>query len=276
MSRKPYMPFYVDDYLSGTRHLKPEEKGIYVDCLMIQWSRQMGLPTDDEELARLLGIDIRVCRRVITVLFDDEKLVIVDGKFYNLRLAREAELLPKIVETFGKLSENFRKTYRKSSKKVSRKSEGKPNENNGPSRALENHIQNHNQNQEQEYTSQQDLDSVAEDPDPDLRAGLNGATDLVIADLARWINPTFPDIVTAQGALRTQIGIHGAPIVKQAYGELKAQMDSGDLISRPIVVLDKICQRIKREGPKAPHNRQTQHDKVQAALKTHSERHANV
>jgi hypothetical protein len=81
-------------------------------------------------------------------------------------------------------------------------------------------------------------------------AGLNGAQHLMVEQLATWINPITPDRITASRSLTTQISIFGAPIVKQAFGELQAQIDSGDLINRPIPVFNRICQRIQSKGGK--------------------------
>lgn len=83
-------------------------------------------------------------------------------------------------------------------------------------------------------------------------AGLNGAKSLVVDQLAKWINPLIPDQQTAERALTTQITLFGGEVVKRAFGELQAQIDSGGLVGRPIVVLNKICQRIKADPQKRP------------------------
>lgn len=79
-------------------------------------------------------------------------------------------------------------------------------------------------------------------------AGLNGSQILFIEQLAKWINPMMPDRITAERTLQSQIQIFGAPIVKSAFSELMAQIDSGSLVARPIVVLSKICQRKEAEA----------------------------
>lgn len=257
MSRLTFIKLDIDAWDGGTAEMTPVQEGVYWRLVRALYNADGTMRDDDLRVSRRLRLNIRTYRKVKSYLIAEGKISVVDEMIIQGRVTEELNAF----ET---------RTNRNSNANETQSDSKKPNKNNGKKR------QNKNLEEEKEYTSQQDLDSVSEPPDPDLRAGLNGATDLVIADLARWINPTFPDIVTAQGALRTQIGIHGAPIVKQAYGELKAQIDSGDLISRPIVLLDKICQRIKRDGPTVPYTRKTQHDKVQAALKAHAEKHAHV
>ena len=83
---------------------------------------------------------------------------------------------------------------------------------------------------------------------------------MIVGHLAKWINPFAPDRDTAKGVLTRQLAIFGAPIVQQAYGEMMAQIESGDPIARPIIVFNKICQRIKDRGSKTQVSR-----KVQAA-----------
>ena len=48
------------------------------------------------------------------------------------------------------------------------------------------------------------------------------------------------------------VALHTSPIVTQAVGELAAQIDSGDVVVKPILVLEKVCQRIKEDKAKRP------------------------
>lgn len=50
MSKRPWMPFYVGDYLKNTGHLSLMEHGAYL-LLMCHYWEAGSLPIDDDELA---------------------------------------------------------------------------------------------------------------------------------------------------------------------------------------------------------------------------------
>jgi uncharacterized protein YdaU (DUF1376 family) len=55
---KPWMPFYIGDYLRETRRLTMAEHGAYLLLRMEYWDHGP-LPNDDVQLARILGITLR-------------------------------------------------------------------------------------------------------------------------------------------------------------------------------------------------------------------------
>lgn len=55
MSKRPWMPFYVADYIRDTRHLSPAQHGSYFLLILEYWQRG-GLPQDEGQLARLAGM----------------------------------------------------------------------------------------------------------------------------------------------------------------------------------------------------------------------------
>jgi len=78
-------------------------------------------------------------------------------------------------------------------------------------------------------------------------AGLRPADPLraLLWHLARWHDANWPDEKRARGTLARLIALHGSPTVVAAFGELTAQMDDGVPVARPVVVLEKVCQRLK-------------------------------
>lgn len=57
MAEFPIMPICTDSYLADTKHLKPEEHGVYLQLLIIAWrTADCSLDDDDERLAIMVGV----------------------------------------------------------------------------------------------------------------------------------------------------------------------------------------------------------------------------
>lgn len=89
MSR-PWMPFFVADYLADTSHLSTLEHGAYLLLIMHYWANG-GLPNDDQKLARITRLSDRDWQKIkatIEKFFDgdwkhcriDVELAITDEK----------------------------------------------------------------------------------------------------------------------------------------------------------------------------------------------------
>lgn len=83
-----YMPMYTADYLKDTRHLTPEEHGIYVLLIMHCWDSRGPVPKDERRQCGIVnarsGGEIESLRRVLQEFF-----VLMDDGFYNARVAEE-------------------------------------------------------------------------------------------------------------------------------------------------------------------------------------------
>lgn len=88
--RRPYMPFFVDDWRAGTRGLSLEARGFYLEFLLAQWDRGSALPDDDREIAVTLGCNPRTVRKLLRHLIDAGKLMCADGWVWNERVRSES------------------------------------------------------------------------------------------------------------------------------------------------------------------------------------------
>jgi hypothetical protein len=93
--------------------------------------------------------------------------------------------------------------------------------------------------------------SVEQEATHDRLAGLNGARTEIVETLAVWLSPYAPDTQTAEGWLATACALHGSATVKRAFGELRSKLAQGDVIARPVPLLNRICERIKAEPRQA-------------------------
>jgi uncharacterized protein YdaU (DUF1376 family) len=82
MSKDPAFLFYPGDFLGGTMGWSIEEKGAYLEMLMLQFNT--GHFTS-EMVSRMLGLNHMILWSVIGIKFKQDK----DGLFYNIRLDEE-------------------------------------------------------------------------------------------------------------------------------------------------------------------------------------------
>lgn len=113
---RPWMPFYVADYLADTSHLSTVEHGAYLLLIMHYWQHE-GVPDDDKKLARITRLSIEEWLEIkdtISEFFDDEwRHKRIDGE-----IAKSEEIISKRVAA-GKAGARAR--YGKSNNKGSGK-----------------------------------------------------------------------------------------------------------------------------------------------------------
>lgn len=64
MSKNPYMPLWIPDYLADTKHLSTEQHGAYLLLLMSMWVHDGSLPRDDAKLSRIVGMSLKRWYRI--------------------------------------------------------------------------------------------------------------------------------------------------------------------------------------------------------------------
>lgn len=83
-----WMPLYIGDWESGTRHLDCEQDGAYGRLIRHYW-RNGPLPDDDGALARIVGMALPRWRKVRPVLVCF--FTVQDGRWYQKRVDAELE-----------------------------------------------------------------------------------------------------------------------------------------------------------------------------------------
>jgi uncharacterized protein YdaU (DUF1376 family) len=89
MSRFPYLPMYVGDYLKKTRHLTTEQHGAYLLILFDLWEHGGSIPFDHNLLARVANITPKRWGRIWDAL--EGYFTVSDGKLSHERLNQEIQ-----------------------------------------------------------------------------------------------------------------------------------------------------------------------------------------
>ena len=97
--RTPFLKLYGDDWSHGTRMLTMEQKGFFLECLLLMWDRKGGLPCDPAWLSGALQIDPRMARRLTCDLIRLGKLADEDGMLVNPRMMKDLSTRQKKSES---------------------------------------------------------------------------------------------------------------------------------------------------------------------------------
>lgn len=83
-----YMALFTGDYIRDTRHLTPEEHGVYLGLLIYCWDQKGPVPLDERKQCGIVnarsGGEIESLRRVLSEFF-----VRMEDGYYNARMDRE-------------------------------------------------------------------------------------------------------------------------------------------------------------------------------------------
>ena len=92
MSREPFMPLAVSDFLgsSACAEMTGEQQAIYLLLLAHAWNqKEKGLPARMDAIAKLTHLNLRKSRRDIALVLTQFEQV--SGRYYNLRVNRDLE-----------------------------------------------------------------------------------------------------------------------------------------------------------------------------------------
>src|SRR5262245_28297013 len=85
----PFLKLFTDDFRSDTLGLTFEQKGFYLDLLILMWERKSPLENEPEAIARSLQADPRKVRRLTAELLQARKLIIAGDQLSNRRMEKE-------------------------------------------------------------------------------------------------------------------------------------------------------------------------------------------
>lgn len=117
--------FYPQDWLIDTARLTPEERGVFVQIVMMIYANRGPIINDEKHLANLCGCSIRLVRSIIIRLNEKNFIQISGSKIGQKRAESELKMKRNHLESSSKggrtSSENLRKLH---------ENEGDVNENN--------------------------------------------------------------------------------------------------------------------------------------------------
>lgn len=112
-----YAKWHLGDYITGTQGMSLEHEGAYMRFLVRLYDRGKPFPDDDRFMCTVMGLSLRVWRRIRDTLVTVGKIICRNGSLTNARFERErqkrAEELRKQVESARKRWENERAKQRR-------------------------------------------------------------------------------------------------------------------------------------------------------------------
>ncbi|ENN89967.1 DUF1376 domain-containing protein [Bartonella bovis] len=97
----PWIRFYLDDWVSGTGGMTPEQKGIYLTLLIRMYDKKSPVKEDFKTLARVCNCTEKKLATVVDYLIKNDKLIQTDEGLWNLRVEEELKEAAFIQEQEG-------------------------------------------------------------------------------------------------------------------------------------------------------------------------------
>ncbi|WP_412058735.1 DUF1376 domain-containing protein [Bartonella sp. DGB2] len=108
-SAMPWVKFSPCDWIVGTLGLMPEQKGVYIDLLMLMYERKAPVKFDIAFLSRAFGCSQNKLRKIIDELVRLEKIIITQAGIWNARVEKMLAGFEDDKERHEDLSEKRRK-----------------------------------------------------------------------------------------------------------------------------------------------------------------------
>lgn len=94
MSKTPYFPLYVSDFLGDTMHLSTEQVGAYMLMLMALWNSGGELQDDEKKLARIARVSVKKWRSMRGEIA--EFFTVSNDIWTHERLVKERQKIAKV------------------------------------------------------------------------------------------------------------------------------------------------------------------------------------
>lgn len=115
MDRLFRIDFYPQDWLIDTARLAPDERGVFIQIVMMIYANRGPIPNDEKHLANLCGCSSRLVRSLVATLEQKGFVQISDGKIGQKRAENELNIKRNHLENSSKGGRTSAKTARKSS-----------------------------------------------------------------------------------------------------------------------------------------------------------------
>lgn len=251
--KAPFFFFYAKDWREGVQHLDADERGVYIDLIAAMWNRKGGVPDDPKWIAKDIGLDTRLVKRVVTSLVAKGKLRRVDGFLQNKKIMEEISRYLRRggheIEVENAVqadecdmhcdvaNEELSDSYPLANadlEKMPLFSLGNP--------ALEVRSQNTEDRKKEDGPP---ASTVEQDP----AGGRAGASPefVILKSIADWT----ADEARARSWVTAHVGLYGLEVVRDAVAVVVAEIAAGRHVAQPVQLVSSVIRRLdaKKPGP---------------------------
>lgn len=231
----PWFKCFQDAWLEGTRNLKPEQRGIYFDCLCLLYKFGTPLKRDDKWMSHQLHVPVRTWQRLKRELIASGKLVEIDGALSNARAEKEVAAQHAVRE---KTADKRAKTSEKLQTKTKFNSENANDFSGTTGESIEDRVKKGEEEKKDSQPAAVECDAA-----PRLAAGW--LDDFSIVNLFNEL--ADGDAPKAERWLIENQHL-GTAAIREAGERVKAERIAGKRVVDPLKLSASIAQRLKAGG----------------------------